>query len=471
MATWDEVGTEVLPLPRPVQRHPQPKPASRVSSIDTPAKRGRLAPRRNPYWQTCGTSRKGLCLGYRKPAKGAGAWVARLILEKQRDEHRLGAADDLGAVPGALSYDAALAAAAAWRDRLLAARAEGASAAPVAQTLRDAVAAYCTERKAKNLRHGRNAETRLAKWLLTDARLADRQLAKLTETALTEWTQGLAGLSAASIARLLNDTKAALHRAHDLHHSELPPNWRDVVARGLKRPSNGKAASALASHHRAILTDADMRRVVEAAFGQDEDGDFGRLVAVLAATGARFSQVARLTVADVLDGPAPRLAVPASRKGRDPSRKVSHASVPVGADLLALLRPVMVGRAGHEPLLMRWLLRQVPGDKAVGMPRRWVKDRRLPWRDAFEMTPFWKATLERAKLPAEIEPYRLRDASIIRALRAGLPLRLVAAQHDTSAPMIEKHYAQHVNDAMADLARNAVVAIVAPPPAALRAVV
>ena len=96
----------------------------RVSSIDTPAKRGRLAPRRNPYWQTCGTSRKGLCLGYRKPAKGAGAWVARLILEKQRDEHRLGAADDLGAVPGALSYDAAFAAAAAWRDRLLAARLE-----------------------------------------------------------------------------------------------------------------------------------------------------------------------------------------------------------------------------------------------------------------------------------------------------------------------------------------------------------
>lgn len=444
--------------------------AMKAVAVDSPSKRSRLAPRRNPYWQPCGPQRGGLCLGYRKALNGPGAWVARLIHENQRAEHRLGEADDTGAAPGAVPYAAAVTAAMEWAARL---KAGWADSGPQAEaiTLRAAVEAYCAERKARNQRYGRNAETRLAKWLLADAKLAGRPLAQLTESMLAGWAKELHPLSAASVARLLNDTKAALHRAHDLHHRTLPPGWREMVTRGLRRPAAGGGTPAVASHHRAVLTDADMRRIVEAAFGQDEDGDFGRLVAVLAATGARFSQVARLTVADVLDGPAPRLMMPTSRKWRDPSRKASHIAVPIGVDVVALLRPVMAGRAGHEPLLMRWLLRLVPGDKAAGLPRRWVKDKRMPWRDAFEMTPLWKATLERAKLPAEIEPYRLRDASIIRALRAGLPVRLVAAQHDTSVPMIEKHYAQHIADALADLSRNAVVPIAPAPAMPLRAVV
>jgi integrase len=439
--------------------------------VDSPAKRGRLAARRNPYWQPCGPKRGGLSLGYRKPERGAGAWIARLIRDGERIEHRLGEADDAGAGPDALAYARAVSAAMEWGARQTAANADAKRGDGSPLTVRAAVTAYLAERKARNLRHGRNAETRLTKRLLSDRKLADRPLAKLTESDLASWARGLTGMEPASVARLLNDARAALNRAHDLHHRALPPGWRDVVTRGLRRPAMGAGkAPPLASHHRAVLTDADMRKIVEAALAHGDEGDFGRLVAVLAATGARFSQVARLTVADVIEGAAPRLMVPTSMKGRDPSRKASHVAVPVGSDLLTLLRPALAGRAGSEPLLMRWLLRMVPGDKKAGLPRRWVRDRRTPWRDAFEMTPFWKAALARAGLAAEIEPYRLRDASIIRALRAGQPVRLVAAQHDTSVAMIEKHYAQHIGDALADLARKAVVPVVSTPPAALRAV-
>lgn len=439
--------------------------------VDSPAKRSRLAPRRNPYWQPCGAKRGGLSLGYRKPERGAGAWIARLIREGERAEHRLGDADDAEARTGALPYAQAVSAAIEWGARQGAASAAAKRGDGSPLTLRAAVAAYVEERKAKSKRDGRNAETRLAKHLLAGKRLADRPLAKLTEHDLTDWAKGLSGMAGTTAARLLNDARAALNRAHDLHHRALPPGWRETVARGLRRRLAGTVKGApVASHHRAVLTDADMRKIVETALAHDDGGDFGRLVAVLAATGARFSQIARLTVADVIDGPAPRLMVPSSRKGRDPSRKASHVPVPVGADLLALLRPVTAGRAGAEPLLMRWLLKLVPGDKEAKLPKRWMRDRRMPWRDAFEMTPFWKEALARTGIAGAVEPYRLRDASIIRGLRAGQPVRLVAAQHDTSVAMIEKHYAQHISDALADLARTAVVPVVTAAPATLRTV-
>jgi integrase len=204
-----------------------------------------------------------------------------------------------------------------------------------------------------------------------------------------------------------------------------------------------------------FLPDADVRKLVQAAM--DEDDDLGRLVAVLAATGARFSQAAQLTVRDVLDGGEPRLMMPASRKGRKGSRRAQHYPCAVSSDLIALLRPVMAGRRGTDPLLLRWAWKMIPEDTDKGTTRVWAKDRRVPWREAYEMTKSWKRAVIRAGLPTETEPYRLRDASIIRGLSAGLPTRLVAQLHDTSTEMIERYYTQHIADALGALARKAVV--------------
>jgi hypothetical protein len=81
-----------------------------------------------------------------------------------------------------------------------------------------------------------------------------------------------------------------------------------------------------------------------------------------------------------------------------------------------------------------------------------------------EMTRPWRAALTAAGLPGGLVPYCLRHSSIVRGLRAGLPVRLVAAVHDTSAAMIERHYGAFIVDATEDLLRRAVVPLA---PAAL----
>ena len=69
---------------------------------------------------------------------------------------------------------------------------------------------------------------------------------------------------------------------------------------------------------------------------------------------------------------------------------------------------------------------------------------------------YWKL----AGLPADTVPYALRHSSIVRQLRAGLPVRLVAALHDTSARMIELHYSAAIVDALDDLSAGAVIPLV-----------
>jgi integrase len=202
-----------------------------------------------------------------------------------------------------------------------------------------------------------------------------------------------------------------------------------------------------------VLADADVRRVVQAAVGHD--ADFGALVLVLAATGARLDQTARLTVAD-LQPEAGRIMVPASRKGRG-AKQVTHIAVPLPEDVVARLRPLATGRMSHEPLLTRWRHRQVKGDEAAGTQPRWERDVRRPWTSSAEMTRPWRAALAAAGLPAGLVPYCLRHSSIARGLRAGLPVRLVAAVHDTSAAMVERHYGAFIVDATEDLLRRAVV--------------
>ena len=48
--------------------------------------------------------------------------------------------------------------------------------------------------------------------------------------------------------------------------------------------------------------------------------------------------------------------------------------------------------------------------------------------------------------PKIVTLYALRHSSIVRALLAGVPTRVVAAQRDTSVPMLERTYSQHILD-------------------------
>jgi len=41
-------------------------------------------------------------------------------------------------------------------------------------------------------------------------------------------------------------------------------------------------------------------------------------------------------------------------------------------------------------------------------------------------------------------PYSLRHCSTVRELLKGVPVRIVAAHHDTSVTMVEKHYSRYI---------------------------
>jgi hypothetical protein len=58
----------------------------------------------------------------------------------------------------------------------------------------------------------------------------------------------------------------------------------------------------------------------------------------------------------------------------------------------------------------------------------------------------------------------LRHTSIVRAILANVPLRVIAAIHDTSVAMIERNYSAFITDHSDAIARAALLDVVEPEP-------
>lgn len=144
--------------------------------------------------------------------------------------------------------------------------------------------------------------------------------------------------------------------------------------------------------------------------------------------------------------------VPTSRKGR--GKAISYIRIQVGSDVLDALEPIVVSRPAAAPLLERWRHKQTG-------PAVWVRSSRGPWQTASELSRFWKKVVEKAGLP-DVVPYALRHSSIVRGIRVGLPIRLVAALHDTSVAMIERHYSRWITEGLDELAAKAIVPLISP---------
>ncbi len=224
-----------------------------------------------------------------------------------------------------------------------------------------------------------------------------------------------------------------------------------VVKHGLKAIAVDDDNDLPVARENQILTDKQVAHLLRAAQEIDAeehwDGDLFRILVVLAATGARFSQVARMRVSD-LQRAQSRLLVPVSRKGK--GSKNGATPVPVGKDVLDVLLPAVTGRRNSALLLERWRHKQRPGSI------EWHRDGRGAWQTASEIVRPWSAIRQRANMQ-EVIPYALRHSSIVRGIRANLPIRLVAALHDTSVQMIERHYGKWIVDGLDDLAARAVV--------------
>jgi hypothetical protein len=425
-----------------------------ASAIDTAAKRARLSPRKNPYWQGVSGGRGGVSLGFRTAAKGPGCWIAKIVVDGRRLEERIGFAEG-HETPGAISFPSATTAALQWGKRQVAAIEAGqvADVAAKVPTVRLAVEEYAASRKDRAGRAG--SEGALKLHVLSDGALPGVKLAKLNAQDIEGWRARLrASLKPSTKNRMLNDLRSALYAAAVKHRRTIPAHIPAEIKVGTK------AESGEGSPRRQLLSDVQIRAVVNAAF--EVDPDFGQLVLIAAATGARFSQEAGLIVSDLQVKNA-RVMMPSSRKGKNwqPGAKVA---VPLERSVIERLTFDLSGRPLDEPLLQRWW------HKKAGGPGKWVQDRRGAWKHAYEVEPFWTKVVELASLPPGTVMYSLRHSSIVRGLRAGLPVRLVAALHDTSIEMIEKHYAAFIVDMTEDMARASMMSFEAATGGMLQAV-
>lgn len=415
------------------------------------AARARLKPRHHPYWRSVSEGRH---LGYYRGKRG-GSWIARCKAPSDADyiTRPLGAADDLVAADGetVLDWKQALEASLDWfrkveRPGYLQAR---------DLTVQTAVDEYAEMRDARDsARAGRpvrsDGRSRLTKYVKIDEDLAGVCLHDLTESHLKAWRARIGGLKVLTRQRLANDLKAALNYCYQNHRRALPTDFPVTVKYGLKAEESYWEHGESVARDNQILEDNQVREIIRIARAHDEDGDFALVVVLLAATGARFSQLRRMTVGDVQIEQS-RLLVPTSFKGK--GRSPERIKVPVGEDILQLLRPAIFDRKQTEPLLQRWRYKQVSSIK-------WVRASRGPWKTASEMTRDWRLVVAEAGLDGVI-PYALRHTSIVRGIRANLPIRLVAAVHDTSVTMIERHYSRWITEGLEELAARAIVPLLA----------
>ncbi|WP_348640706.1 hypothetical protein [Mesorhizobium sp. AA22] len=177
----------------------------------------------------------------------------------------------------------------------------------------------------------------------------------LKESDLLTWRKGLPEeLKASTEQRLINDLKAALNGAYAAHREKLDPTLPAIIKHGLKAENQDSDDAVPLARDNQILTIAQVGTVISAAreidAEQEWDGDLFRFVVVLAATGARFSQVARMKVGDVQRAQG-RLMIPSSRKGK--GGKIASVAYPVGKDTLDALLPATAGRGNNEILLER----------------------------------------------------------------------------------------------------------------------
>jgi integrase len=256
--------------------------------------------------------------------------------------------------------------------------------------------------------------------------LAGKPLSLVSARDLRGWRDGLAGsLAPATVNRTSTVLKAALNLAAD----------QDERISSRRAWEIGLASIPDAEQSRnVILDERKVRRLITEAGGVSPE--FGLLVEIAAVTGARVSQLARLEVQDLLDGPTPRLMIPASRKGKG-AKAILRRPVPIPSGIADRLSAASTGRPAIAPLL--------------------TKPSGTTWRKSDHSRLFARAAKRCDLDSAEVTMYALRHSNIVRQLLAGVPVRVVAVNHDTSVAMLERTYSRHIGDHADALVRGALL--------------
>jgi len=394
--------------------------SARSVKLETRSARLRLPVAKKPVFVKIAAS---IGLGYRRNQTG-GTWVVRVADGRGGNWTKaIGIADDLDDSDGIRIFDF-------WQaqDKARAlgradiSRGEAITTAkPV--TVRQALAAYEADLRTRGGDSGNVTRVRVN----LPSGLFNRPVALLTSLELRRWRDILAvKLSAATVNRTATGLKAALNLAAE--HDERITNLRAWEI-GLATISDAEQP------RNVILSDATVRQIIRKA--EEQSNEFGLLVEVAAVTGARLSQLARLEVQDLQVGlDTPRLMMPTSRKGRA-KKAVQRRPVPILSSLAAKLLVVSAGRPLTASLL--------------------VKSSGAPWKKSDHSRPFARAAIAAEQDSERVTFYALRHSSIVRQILAGVPIRVVAVNHDTSVVMLERTYSRYIGDHSDALARIALL--------------
>jgi integrase len=389
----------------------------RASNLETRTSRLNEPIAKKPIFVKIGP---GVGLGYRRN-RTAGTWVVRVADGRGANwTEAIGFADDFDDANGATILDYWQAQDKA-RARAGAGRGDG-SQKPV--TVREALDNYKADLHARGGDAGNVARVR---GHFSD-HLLDKRVAALTSRELRKWRDGLvARLAPATVNRTCAALKAALNLV--AADAEQRISSRQAWDTGLATIPDAEES------RNVILAEEVLRRIIAQAPKQSTE--FGLLVDVAAVTGARPSQIWRLKVQDLqADRSDPRLMMPTSRKGRG-RKKVLQRPVPIPVGLARRLAVAAAKRPATAPLL--------------------VKPSGRPWSKSDHARPFARTVKVAGLDPDEVSIYALRHSNIVRQLLAGVPVRVVAVNHDTSIVMIERTYSRHIGDHADAIARAALL--------------
>jgi integrase len=393
--------------------------------IDTKTARAKIAPADKPYYNDAGP--KGVDLGYRKPKAGPGSWYVRALNgEGGYWVKRVATADDVEPANGkdVFNYIQALDLA---RKIARGESSEDAAGSDAPLTVDAAIDLYLGDLKAR----GQNPVNATQIKFHMTRKLGTKVLSMTHPRDWREWRDGImakATIKPATINRIRKSVVAMCNLAAKLD-PRIASNARAWKAGfehlpGADQPREG-----------VILADDVVRKIVPAMYREAGD-EVGRFIETMAQAGTRPSQLAKAGVGDLLHGD--RLAMPVSSKGRGGSKRTARTPVPISADLWRRLREAAGDRGAIEPLFH-------------------IGGRRFAHHDYAR--PFRRVVASLRLDDKTITAYSLRHSAIVRALLANVPVRVIAANCDTSVAMIERNYARFIANHSDAVARRSLLDI------------
>ncbi len=390
-------------MPRTV---PNPK-------LDSRSARAKLPARAAIYWASLAP---GCALGYRKGPKG-GVWIAKLVRGGLRQQKVLGPADDALDADGvlAIGYADAQRRAREWFEAIT----QPTAVATGPYTVADAARDYLQWFGASGKKSIKETEASVSAFILSQ--LGADEVKELTAVRLRQWHAGIAAAPPrlrtrpgekqnvrdtaddpealrrrrASANRILTVLKAALN--HAWREGKVPSDeaWRRVA------PFREVEVARV-----RYLNRDECRRLVNAS-----QQPLRTIVRAALLTGARYSELARMTVVDY-HRDSGTLLVRTSKAG-----KLRH--IELTAEGLEFFEQITAGRTGSEPLFHR--------DGAC-------------WGKSHQQRPLVEAC-RTANITPAASFHTLRHTYASLMVMDGVPLMVVARNlGHADTRMVEKHY-------------------------------